>query len=108
MSHSSGVKMQNKMAKEFSNDVEQWRDDLAKKELMLRNLTEIPDIAESCGKELTVQNVKSIPSFDQNAWDNIQLGIQNKYREDPGEFLQSLAKVKKLMCDVKVSIEDYR
>ena len=108
MSHSSGVKMQNKMAKEFSNDVEQWRDDLAKKELMLRNLTEIPDIAESCGKELTVQNVKSIPSFDQNAWDNIQLEIQNKYREDPGEFLQSLAKVKKLMCDVKVSIEDYR
>ena len=108
MSHSSGVKMQNKMAKEFSNDVEQWRDDLAKKEPMLRNLTEIPDIAEACGKELTVQNVKSIPSFDQNAWDNIQLEIQNKYREDPGEFLQSLAKVKKLMCDVKVSIEDYR
>ena len=50
MFHSSGVKMQNKMAKEFNNDVERWRDDLAKKELMLRNLTEIPDIAESCGK----------------------------------------------------------
>ena len=35
MFHSSGIKMQNKMAKEFSNDVKKWRDDLAKKEVML-------------------------------------------------------------------------
>ena len=53
MSHSSGVKMQQKMATEFGKSVENWKNDVAKGESVIILLIELANLVENSVGEPT-------------------------------------------------------
>ena len=70
MSHSLGIKMQTKMAKEFGKSVEQWKSDVSKKGLLINLLIEIATLLESESSPviLSPDKIKSCPSYDEEIW----------------------------------------
>ena len=107
MSHSSGVKMQNKMAMEFGKSVEEWKQDVTRKELMIRLLLDIHNQIKECDGNLTLDHIKSCPSYDTNVLDGVKSYIQCE-TDDPCKILDTTEKITKALKEIKQSIVDYR
>ena len=108
MSHSSGIKFQLKMAKEFSRDVDQWKSDVAKKEMMVLLLTEIASTVDKGTDNLTLNKVKELPSYDVTVWNEIKSNIDSHMESDAISHLSCLENTMKTLTDVREGMEDYR
>lgn len=108
MSHSSGINMQLKMAKEFSRDIDQWKSDIAKKELMALLLTDIASTFDEGTDELTLNKVKELPSYDAIVWNEIKSKIENQMEKDAISHLSCIENTMKTLTDVREGMEDYR
>ena len=108
MSHSSGIKFQLKMAKEFSRDVDQWKSDVAKEEMMVLLLTEIASTVDKGTDNLTLNKVKELPLYDVTVWNEIKSNIDSHMEKDAISHLSCLENTMKTLTDVREGMEDYR
>ena len=115
MSHTSAIRMQYKMAKQFSNTVDEWRNEVKEKEKMVLLMTEVGEKVLSDVNEQSqpvFEDVREVAnqcaSFSDKTWSKCKDFIEKRH----GTELDKLEVSKEFLADeltsIIGSIEDYR
>ena len=115
MSHTSAIRMQYKMAKQFSNTVDEWRNEVKEKEKMVLLMTEVGEKVLSDVNEQSqpvFEDVREVAnqcaSFSDKTWSKCKDFIEKRHDTELDKLEVSKEFLADELTSIIGSIEDYR